>query len=206
MARFLFASSRTFPRKQATVSGHTISVGISDVVIYGSEYALPNRTAKTPDQLLVKFANGVVASPKDHPNHLQIGNHFMSADQPAFTISGATVAKASCVSPTSSSVPLIRLGNGSSSTGLGDILVSPSQDGNHSTSGNGSSSLNAVVFTGRISRSPYNISSSVHFCLDTRNGNLHNYKSGVVNAVLTVEHDRPHAMSLLLVVAVSGNI
>ena len=156
----ILASSTVKPGKQATISGHTVSVGISDVVIDVSKYLLPTRTAGKSEQI---FGNGAVIFPDSDPNDFQTRDHGISADQPAFTIPGATVSIASSMSYTNSLVPPFQAETNSSGAELGYLLVSPSQDGNHSTTRNRSSRSDAVVFTGGTSRSPRHLLSFTVF-------------------------------------------
>ena len=183
----VFASSIVAPGEQATISGHTVSVGISDVVIDGSRYTLPTHTARKPERSLVTFDDGVVASPTGDPNDLQTGDQYNSVYQPAITISGTAVWLASPELHISSLVPPFQAGTGSSSAGLGNLSVSASQDGHRSAAGNASSGFECC----RLHWWDIEIlsSSSIIYCLDTRNGSLHDYTSGVVNAVLTLGRD-----------------
>ena len=152
----VFASSTLVPGDQAIISGHTISVDPSDVVIDGSEYSLPTRTAESTQLSPVTLASGTVPSPNSDPNELEIGNEVVSVNEPAITISGTAVSLGpSGLYIGSSLLPMTGATN-SSSAKLGDLIISAFQN-ESSPAGNGSNASNAVVFTGGTS------SRSLHF-------------------------------------------
>ena len=163
----VLASSTIALGRQATFSGHTVSVGISDVVIDGSKYALPTHTAEKAVQFPVPFANGVFASPDRDPNDLQNIDQLLSVSQPAITISGAEISFTSPEPHASSSVLPFQAHTIDSSAGPGDLLIFTSHDGNYSTSRNGSNGSNALVFTSGTSRSPHHLQSLIVFTLAT---------------------------------------
>lgn len=149
----VFAGSTVAPGSQATISGHTVSVGLSDAVIDGSRYALPTQTAEKEQLFPVTLANGIVASPNGIPNEVKIGDELVSINEPAITISGAAVSLGPSVSYISSLVLPLTAATNSSSIGLGDLIISALENG-QSLARNGSNDSNAVVFTGGTLRSP----------------------------------------------------
>ncbi len=150
----IFASSTIVPGSQATISGHIISVGLSDAVIDGTKYAFSTSTAEKAQLLSVTPAHGTVVSPDGNSDNVKIGNKIVSVNKPAIIIPGAAVPLAlSELYLGSLALPLTAATN-SSSAGLGDLTISAFQSG-QSPAGNGSNDSNAIVFTGGALRSPH---------------------------------------------------
>ncbi len=157
----IFASSTVAPGIQATISGHIISVGLSDAVIDGTKYALPTHTAQKAQLLSVTPAHGIVVSPDDNSDKVKIGDKIVSVNKPAIIISGAVVPLALSGSYLGSIALPLTAATNSSSAGLGDLTISAFQSG-QSPAGNGSTDSNAtVVFTGGAPGSPHFRSISV---------------------------------------------
>ena len=155
------ASSTVAPGSQATISGHTISVGLSDAAIDGSEYALPTLTAERAPLFTAPLANGIVASPDGKPNEVEIGGNNTSVDEPAvITISGTAVSLAPNELYFSSLVPPFTGATNRSSAGLGDLVMSAFQSGQRAA-GNGGNGSDLVAFTGGTLRSSHFQSNSV---------------------------------------------
>ena len=156
----LFASSTVAPGSQATISGHVISVGLSNAVVDGIKYALPTHTAEKAQLFSVTPAHGLVLSPDGNPNEVKIGDKIVSVNEPAILISGAAVS----LSPSelyfgSLALPLTAATD-SSSARLGDLIISAFQSG-QSPAGNRNTDSNAIVFTSGTLRSPHFHSISV---------------------------------------------
>lgn len=156
----VFASSTVARGSQATISGHDISLGLSDAVIDGSKHALPMGTAENTQLSPVTLANGIVATPDGDPNKLKIGNQIISVNEPAITISGTAVSLGPSGLYIGSSVLTLTAATNNSNSELRSPTVSAFQSG-PSPAGTGSNDSNAVVFTGGIPRSPHLYSISV---------------------------------------------
>ena len=150
----VFASSTIAPGNQAAVLGHIVSVGISDAVIDGSRYTLPNHTAENAELFPITLANGIIARPDGNPNEVKVGDETISVNEPATIISGAAVSLAPSELYIGLSVLPFPAETTSLSAGSGGLVVNSSESG-QSPAENERNGSNAVVFTGGGSRSSH---------------------------------------------------
>lgn len=155
----VFASSTITLGLQATISGHTITLDLSDAVIDGSKYAHPMRPPENTQLSPLTLGNGTVASLDSDPNKLKIGSQIISVNGPAINISGTTVSPGASGLYIGSSVLPLTATIDNSSAGLGKLITSPFQS-EPSPTGNSGNGSNAVISTGGLPSSPncYSIS------------------------------------------------
>ena len=148
VGEIVFASHSIPPESHATIAGHLVYAGLSDAVIDGSRdgssYVTPSSTTGDLPPELVTLVNGLVVSPNGSPNRDQTETQTVSSNGPPITLPAATISRGPFGLNIGPSVLPFTNVTGSSSTiqQLGTGLIA-----------GGSNGSNAVVFTGRSSKS-----------------------------------------------------
>ena len=147
----IFANSTIAFGRQASISGHAITLGSSDVVIDSSTYAPSVHTVKDTNLPLITLFDGTVASYLNGPDEFKIGSRTIIVQGSTITISGTAISlDSSGLYIASSFLPLTYFTK-NLNVSLGGQPISQSyKESNSFGSGNFSSS--AGVFTSRSQR------------------------------------------------------
>ena len=140
----VFASHSFALESHPTIAGHTVYAGLSDAVIDGSTFVAPSTTTGDLLPEPVTLANGLVVSPYDNSNGVQIGTQIVSLNGPAITLSGALVS----LGPSGLNIGLSMLPFTNATGSSGTI-----HQFRTSLIAGASNASNAVAFTGRSSES-----------------------------------------------------
>ena len=87
----IFANSTIAFGRQATISGHAITLGSSDAVIDSSTHALSVHTVEDTNLPLITLPDGTVASYLNGPDEFKIGSRTITVQGSTITISGTAI-------------------------------------------------------------------------------------------------------------------
>ena len=125
----VLASSMISSGSQITVSAHTISVGQTNAVIDGNEYAFPARETRDPQLSPITSMSVTVISAGGNASELEVVYQVLSKDEPVIIMSGTSV-----------SLGIPEPYNGSS--------ASPPENPTPRSGGNVTNATKPVIFTG----------------------------------------------------------